>query len=167
MIRYRKDVQGMAASDTTSTYSARLARFVDATLRKRALEAELRELQKELDELGGENGKLLDDFFELGASSVKTKGGTVYINSQLWAGAAIGDDGGSDYDRTCAALVAAGLGDFVQKRFNAQTVSAWLREQPLDDEMNPILPPELVGNIKVARVTQLRFRTAPRKDSTD
>ena len=138
------------------------------TQRKRQLDAELRELAKELEALGGENGKLLDDFFELGASSVKIKGGTVYINSQLWAGAKQDDiTGESDYEATCAAMVAAGLGDFVQKRFNAQTVSAWLREQPLDDEMNPILPPELVGNIKVARVTQLRFRTAPRKDSTD
>lgn len=152
-------------STVNNTYSTRLARFVELTLRKRELDAESKELDGELDALGGEDGKLLDDFFELGASSVKTPSGTVYINSMLWAGAKEGEGGASDYPATCEALIAAGLGDFVQNRFNAQTVSSWLRELPLDEEMNPVLPEVLRGNLKVSRVTKLRFRAAPRRGS--
>lgn len=86
---------------------------------------------------------------------------TIYTHHQLWGGAIQDESGIPDWDRTCRALKAAGLGAMVQPRFNAQTLSAWLREQPRNDEGNPILPPELEGNIRVYWDVELRSRKAP------
>lgn len=70
--------------------------------------------------------------------SINTSDGprTCYTKRTLWAGPTNGD-----YAKACAALKASGdqvLADMVHERFNAMTISAWVRER-FRDELG--LPP--------------------------
>lgn len=140
-----------------STYTERIKRFAALDIQKRHLKERLEKVEKEMDEL---QPVLLEDYAELGQSSAKIGGYTVYLYNQWWAGAVKGPDGEGDYETSCAALDEAGLGDMVQPRFNVMTLSAWVRELPRDQDGlgAPILPPELVGKISVVQKTDIRTR---------
>jgi hypothetical protein len=120
-------------------------RLVELTLKKRDLEAQAKEVSSEIAEL---EESLLDSFGEAGVSSIKTATGTVSLTRQLWATCKNGD-----YDHACEALRQAGMGEFVQPRFNSSTLSAYFRE--LDRENKPI-PAVLEGAIDVAERFSLR-----------
>lgn len=132
-----------AAIETMNTQAVN--RLVELTVRKRELEAQAKELAREIQEL---EESLLEQFGEAGISSVRAEGGTVSLSRQLWATCADGD-----YSRACAALHAAGLDEFVQPRFNSNTLSAYFRE--LDRDGRPI-PKALEGAIDVAERFSLR-----------
>jgi hypothetical protein len=122
-----------------------LDRFVEVTNELRELDNRSKELRSEREGLEQE---LLSEFEELGSSSIRLQGKTVYVHRQLWANARDGD-----YDRACAALIEAGLGEFVQERFNTQTVSAYVREL---DQKGEDLPPELEETLTVAERFSVR-----------
>lgn len=133
-----------------------LSEFIILDDRRRELKEELARVERDRTML---NELLLEDFERDGITSMRVNGKTIYVFNQLWAGALTGDDGTADYSRTNAALVEAGLGDFVQPRFNVQTLSAWVREQPIDDETGEVILPEpLQGNIKTSWTRELRTR---------
>lgn len=98
----------------------KLARFVELQKEKRELDDALKNVKRQLDEL---EPLLLEQMTEEGIQSVKVNGLTLYLKRQLWAGAADGN-----YDAACDALIAEGLAEFVQRRFNTNTVSAYVRE---------------------------------------
>lgn len=140
-----------------------LAEFVQLAARKRELDAEMKTVAALIDEM---EGPLLAEMSEMGMQNTKINGVTVYINRQLWAGAMkdewVDPDGNTvlvtNTPATCEALVECGLGDFVKPSFNTNTLSAWLREQPLDDQGQPILPEGLAGRMTVSEKFSLRTR---------
>lgn len=126
--------------------------YVRLIARKRELEAELRQVKEELgDTAGYEPGKLerrvIAYFEQNGMQSTRVNGMMISLNRRLWAHAKDGD-----YPAACQALRDAGLGEFVQPRFNVQTLSSWVREQDRDGEP---LPPAFEGRIEVAEVFRL------------
>lgn len=140
-----------------SETNATAGRYIDLTRRKRNIEAELREINGELAEV---ESTLIEQFVQDGLQSVAIKGlGTAYLRSDIWASAPKGEDGHGDYDAACDALERAGLAQFVQRRFNAQTVSAYVRNLPRDEATGaPVLPPELDGNLTVSIVPKIGVR---------
>lgn len=75
---------------------------------------------------------------------------TVYLERRIWAKCT-----GEDWPRACAALQDAGLGEYVQQRYNTQSLSAYLRE--LDKSGDP-LPEPLVGAIEADARLSIRTR---------
>lgn len=138
-----------------------MARYADLKQQEADLKAQLANITPEIESL---RDIVLQEFAENGVSNMRVNGLTLYIHSQLWAGAVQEEVPGKpgatrgNAERTCQALIEAGLGDFVHPGFNAQTLSAWAREQPLDEDGNVVLPEALVGNISIARKTDVRIR---------
>jgi hypothetical protein len=135
----------MNSSVAESLDTKAVSRLVELVAKKRALEADVKTLSREIAEI---EESLLEQFGEAGVSSIRTEGGTVSLSRQLWATCKDGD-----YERACSALRAAGLDEFVQPRFNSNSLSAYFRE--LDREGRPI-PAALEGAIDVAERFQLR-----------
>jgi hypothetical protein len=133
--------------------SAKLAEFVELNRRRRALEAELDEVKGKLADL---QSALLDDFGDAGISSVKAQGATVFIKRELWASPADGD-----YQRASYALINAGLGHFVQPRFNTNTLSAYFRE--LEKDGQPI-PEALKETFNLTEKFSLQIRMTSKGD---
>lgn len=133
------------STSTESLNTTAVGRLVELTNKKRALEAEAKEVSREIAEI---EEALLEEFGNAGVSSIKTDTATVSMRRELWATCK-----GGDYERACAALKAAGLDEFVQPRFNSSTLSAYFRE--LDREHIPI-PAALEGAIDVAETFKLR-----------
>lgn len=104
--------------------------YTRTTLRKRRLDAYKKKLNERLAEL---EQQVLDELAERGERGFKHDGTgkTVSITQQVWARIAkTGDDTTpEDRERAADALVAAGLGDYVQRGFNVQSLSAYFREQ--------------------------------------
>lgn len=126
---------------------------------KSELERQMRAVQDWLNET---EQVLLEQFVQEGTQSVKIKGlGTAFIRSQLWAGPVKDENGESNYELSCEAFRAAGLPMFVQERFNTQTVSAWVRELPKDEQTGePILPDELKGKLTITEQFKVATRNA-------
>ena len=88
------------------------------------------------------------------AARVETDEGrsNVYLQRQVWAKCV-----DENWTRACAALVDAGLGEYVQQRYNTTSFSAYLRE--LDRGGVP-LPEPLVGAIDAEVRLSVRTRKA-------
>ena len=109
----------------------RLKRFAELTLAKRRLIDELNRAQSELDDL---EPAILSAYEDEEVSSIRVDLGedrqvTVHLASELWVNAGLDDDGARDYAGSNAWLQGNGLGEFVQPRFNVQSLSAWVREE--------------------------------------
>ena len=134
----------------------RLQTFVALSERKAALTAELDDIRRDLDEL--EPG-LIEQFADDGIRNVNLNGHTVYVQAQLWASPVEGD-----YERACDALVEAGLAEFVGRRFNSNTLSAWVREHVRDErgdypeQLDEHLPVAFLGSIKAEKKWSVRIR---------
>ena len=123
--------------------------FASLAQRKRALEQELREVKAQITTT---QEPLLEHLAEQGMRSIKLDdGSTVYIHRAVYVGAK-----DTNYARACDALDAAGLGDFVQRRFNSNTISAWYREQTANGDT---IPSDLEDTLDVAEKINLRVRS--------
>ena len=104
--------------------------YAELAQRKRALEHELREVRAQMNTT---QEPLLDHLAEQGVRSIKLDdGSSVYIHRAVYVGAK-----DTDYDRACTAFADAGLGEFVLRRFNTNTVSAWYREATAEGSSIP------------------------------
>ena len=121
----------------TMTEQAR--RYVALDKEKKELKAHLKVVQGELDKLEPE---VLEVFINEGVDSIKVDGRTVSPKAQIWVSPKREDWETTEeaYERACAALEGAGLGQFTGKRFNSQTVSSYVREILAEGEE---LSPEL------------------------
>jgi len=133
----------------TAAYIDNAKRFVALTVEKRQIEARLKEIEAELRSL---QEPLLDYMADSGIDRISLDGYTLYPLTQTWASALDGDQ-----PRACAALEVAGLSKMVQPRFNAQTLSAWVREQMAAGQE---LPVSFEGTIKVLTIVEIRARKA-------
>ena len=126
----------------------RLREYVRLKRRQKELDAELKALGQEIDQM---QETLLETFAQDGVTSMTVDGSTVYLHRQLWAGAAEG----ITRDQMCEGLRETGLGHFVHEAFNTQTLSSWVRDLEREGEE---LPPDLEGLMALREVYQLRVR---------
>ena len=128
------------------------------TLEVRKLKADLAAAKKDLAEL---DRQVLEEFEASGVPKVATRFGTVYPIHTLRVSAVniedplTGEPAGKDYQRSNEALRAHGYGDYVQERFNSQSVGALIRE--LDDSPDGI-PEDLRENLTITEVLTVGFR---------
>lgn len=94
---------------------------------KREIEQRLKALEPGMKEL---EGVVIDYFQKHGVDRQAIDGTTVYLRRELWAGR----EEAIENDAACAALVAAGLPDYVEPRFNTMKLSAYVRELDKQDE---------------------------------
>ena len=106
-----------------------------------ALQAELRELEAKVkavkEELANLEPAVLTYFENMGIQRLTVDGYTVYVRRQLWAS----KRPEVSWEEACDAMLVYGLDEYVGPRFNAQQVSAWVREREQDGL--PPVPPEL------------------------
>lgn len=103
-----------------------LRRFARLKIELAELDARLKQLQKELSVI--EEG-LLDQFGDEGVKQVRVEGILVYLYRQTWAHARNGN-----YEKACRWLARHGLRDFVHRRFDVQTLSAYVRERRTEEQ---------------------------------
>jgi hypothetical protein len=134
------------------TKGSAVDQLVELQQRKNALQAELAGINKNISNV---EQQVLDQFIEGGVQSVKTATGqTVYLHKQLWANARDGD-----HERACDALVVAGYGELVQRRFNTNRLSALVREITAESGENG-MPPVLKDALAIREQVSARVRGA-------
>jgi hypothetical protein len=140
----------MRSSKPAPAQPAHWADFAALVSEKKRLEVKLRQVKEWIAEA---QEPLLEYLAENGLRSIKTDDGrTTYIHRAVYVGAKE-----TDYDRACAAFEAAGLGEFVQQRFNSNTVSAWYREATADGSK---IPAELEAVLDVTERITLRVKNS-------
>jgi len=131
-----------------------------------------KELKNEMSLISGEISSLTEEMLPLMQSEnlqrLTLHGKTVFLRRQLWASAARTMDTETgeevaDTERAIAALKDAGMDHMVKETFSTQSLSAWARELPEDDNMMPILPPELDGAIRLTEKFDVRVVKASSK----
>ena len=132
----------------TDTLQDKIGLWVTLVEQKRALEAELRPVQDQLNKLEAE---LLDDFADAGIQSVNAHGMTVYLNREFSAKL----KEGVDKEDAIAAFERAGM----KGCFNLawQTMRGIVREY---QERGEALPPEVAAVVDVSDFYRLRSRKA-------
>lgn len=150
----------------------RARRYARMTAAKRALDAKLKDVNKALSDM--EEG-LLSDFAEEGVASVKVEARaatadkpaqvvTIFLQEELWVNAPLieGTDE-RDYNGANQWLVEHDpeydTADMVQPRFNAATLSAWVRSYKAE---KGALPPGLEEAFDVRGGYRARVRAASR-----
>lgn len=102
-----------------------LSEYERKTLEKRDLEARVRDLNRELEEL---EPRALDYLINAGLTNVKlASGSTVYLDKTIWA--SLVDDEGGTKEGAHRALKRANLGYLVKSNVNVQSLSAYVRER--------------------------------------
>lgn len=114
----------MAPLTTKGTFSRMnteaIRALVKATEEKRELDRQLKVVKQTIEQLENE---VCDELIEAGVQNMNVDNNIVYLHRQVWAKPA-----GGDYETAAAKLIEAGLEDFVQTRFNTNSVSAYVRE---------------------------------------
>lgn len=123
-------------------------RYIALKTRRAALEGEVDTIKTEMD---GLETAILDQMASEGIQSIAVEGYTLFPHVQRWLKRAEG----ITEQQSCDALRAAGLGDFVAEKWNAQTVSAWYREQVKD---NLPIPPVILNAFTATEVPKLGAR---------
>lgn len=109
-------------------------RWLEAKRTKRELDAALRGVNEELENL---EISILDQMASDGVSGVKVDGATVFVSKLTKADVdyRLGESTDEGYDRTCDELLKLGLNHLVKRRFFHQSVSAWLASPEGDPEL--------------------------------
>ena len=140
-------------------------KFISFTRLKKLAEAELKQVKAKLAELD----PIVQEWMaEAGLQSFKTEGDvTVYLHSQVWVKPDLrdGDDRDVAMARACELMKQVGLGDYVQEKFNTNSLSAWwreLRQTQLaeDPTAEPTMPDGLDKVLAATEVVQCRVRGA-------
>lgn len=100
-------------------------RYTDLVRKKRQLDAEQKAVNADLRDL--EEAVLAEFAADGNVDRITVNGMNLKPQRTLWASC---NDG--QYDAACDALAATGYGDYVQRRFNAQSLSALVREMERD-----------------------------------
>lgn len=126
---------------------ARLREFVRLNNYRRELDEKLTVVKSQI---AGLEVVIRDDMETSGIQSFNVDGLTVYLHRQLWASA-------KDLE---ALAQFADTAEFVRPRVLAQTISAYVRELPVDDEGMPVLPKQIKDAVNVTEKFSVRTRKA-------
>lgn len=124
--------------------------YADLTMRRRAIEEELKRVQEEVALVEQE---LLDEMARAGVSRINLPENLIHLQRQLWAYPANGDA-----ERTADALKRAGVGELVSETVNVHKLSSYVRELERDGRE---MPGELVDFIDVKDRYRAIVRKAP------
>lgn len=146
------------------TFQAALARLID-------LDTEKKRLKDRMDDIAAELANLkefcMDQFAELGVTSMKAHGRTVYLSSMIWAG--VGE--GSTALQVADELKRLNLANFIS--INTQSLSGYTRELARDtqgmadargniiaepDEILAVMPGNLPQLLKVTSKSDIKIR---------
>ncbi len=105
-----------------------LKRYVSLEKRRRRLEAELRTLKVSLEDL---QEPVLVSMNKANMSSLHLNGLTVYIERKIWLRIPQGGQLAA-----VAALKSAGMTEYVEEKFNSNSISAYLREAESNHELS-------------------------------
>lgn len=151
----------MSDTATAPVGQTTLDQFVALKDRKADLERQLRTIKDELTPL---EQQLLDEFAAEGVAGKRhaATGKLVSITRRIWARAHDGDK-----PAACAALQAAGLGDYVEQSFNTNSLSAYFRELAAQQEsagtpvadLQQLLPEQLRDAIDLTQDHTLSVRS--------
>lgn len=139
--------------------------FVSLQNQKRDLDAELKRVKQELDDL---EQALVPQFIEDGVQSMKVDGRTVSLGQDIYASPL------NDREEVIGALKASELGQYVSENYNTQSLTAFVREvarevaaraekerRPYDEaDVREALPEPLGRVLKISFVHCLRSRRA-------
>ena len=123
--------------------------FTELEARKNDLETELARIKARITVL---DPIIQDELINNEINQIKVNGRTVFLHKQIWAGSPI--EGESiDRDKAIAALLMAGLDDFVKKGYNTNSLSGYLREcnangTPLPESFKGVITANEVVKIK-------------------
>lgn len=127
--------------------SVMLRQFVQWEKERDDLESRLKTVKESISQI---EDNLLKEFEKDGISKATVDGLTIYIQRKLWASAKDGN-----YEATCAALRECGMAQYVQERFNTNSISAYVREA----EKNGIeVPKALQDTLTVSEKFSLNTR---------
>lgn len=143
-------------------YVNELDEFVRLTIRKQLIEAAKRKTTGRLAEL---EAQILEDFATNGESGRRhaATGTLVSTARRIWARVAREGDEATDAERERAAdaLIAADLGDYVQRGFNVNSLSAYFRElAQAHDEAQRELPEDQRTPLDVDQLLPEQLRGA-------
>ena len=133
----------VAGIDYVRTYAQLATRRADLDDEIAAVKARMEEIHP----------AVLEHFQVSGTQRTTVDGRTLYLKRDLYVGRA----NGITQERACEALREAGLGDFVAERYNANTVSAYMREL---DRQGDQLPAVLEGILVVNETFRILVRKA-------
>lgn len=124
-----------------------MRRYGDLLKKKRDLEAEMRSVK---DALAGLEPLVQDEMQSNQMDRMHLDGQTIYMHRILTTKAK-----GGDRNSVVAALKASNLGDLVAEGYNANSLSAWVREQLAADAP---LPPLLAATLDLEEIVSIRGR---------
>lgn len=164
-------VDELSSTGDLADLAERRRRFAELTARKKALDADKRKVQRELDDL---EGQVLNDYAELGTDSMRTtvdeQRFTVHLATEVFARplkSGVNDRGDAastdeDWAAACKALRDVGLGHMVGERFNAQSLGAWVREfrETHGPNWREQLPDETTAALDLGDRQRVRVRKA-------
>jgi hypothetical protein len=139
--------------------------FVSLEHRKRDLDAELKQIKQQLDDL---ERLLVPQFIEDGVQKLTVDGRTVSVGEDIYASPL------RDREEVVAALGESGLGQYITPNYNANSLTAFVREVAREvkvnaeaqgaiydeDDVFKALPPRLADALKISFVHVLRSRQA-------
>ena len=123
--------------------------FIEKTREKRALEAQIKELNRELGIL---EEVVIDGFADAEIANINIGGALVYISKMLWASPM---DGKASMPALVARMREHGHDDLVETSIGSQKLSAFVRSEEADGHE---LPPELAEVIKTTEVYKVKVR---------
>ena len=124
-----------------------LHKFVDLETKRRELDREHKRVKEQCAET---EARLLKEFEAAGMESAKVDGMTVYLHRQLWA-----SPGEAGRDAVVVALKETGMDQYVSENYNANSLSAFVREM---ENTEQALPEQLANVLKVVEKFSLRTR---------
>lgn len=129
------------------TDTGRVKEYIDLTRKKKMLKGELSLIEGELKAIEPE---IFEEFIQQGVSGIKIGSRTVFLKKQVYVSPMPVENGDPDaaYERTCKALIDVGWGELVSPRFNANTLSAAVRE--ILKEEGGKLPERLAATLKIS-----------------
>jgi hypothetical protein len=115
----------VALTDTESSAFKDFAAYAAMIDERKDLSTRLKAIEIQIDKI---TPRLMNYFETSGITSVRVNRVTIFLRRELWARPKLS----GDRNRVCLALQAAGMGHFVEPNYNAQTLSAWVRN--LEDQ---------------------------------
>ena len=140
--------------------NAEMKRYAALLIRKRDLDGELKELQKEVRELEPRVlNALMEDQITKQLVTVDGVSITLHVHKQLWAKAKRDPDTGDrNKEEVARVLKRCGLSFLVKNDYNTGSLSAYVRERLGDGQA---LQPTLAAAIDLDEVVSVRGRRSP------
>jgi len=129
------------------------SRLVDYDVKRKAMESELEQIKKDRAVV---EEALKDKMAEEGLEQLRARNHTIYFHRNIYAKMLDESPGRRDLLRKLKAH--AETRPLVKESVNSNTLSAWVRELPLDEDNMPIIPRRLNGLLGASDKISLRTR---------